>query len=282
VRDAPLCPLAVSRRAPAIWVAAAEGLSRVANDRATRAGQALWVGQGAVDLGVLVSADTPALGATGPLPVLELTVDRSGLIWSLADGSVACFADEPAALVATGFGIGPASAALGVHPRERVWLYTAAGPPDQPAQLRRLRAEGSGVGFRIAEADSLPDLPRLAEARIVPTLDGRLILAGQTLAGDLLVEVVSGVVRSQAIPPALTHGRRVTAIDVDQQGCVYLATDGAGVLTYREGEWGVHPITEHLPVLEGSDLKPVDDILVTDDGTLHAACQFQVVIWKPD
>jgi DNA-directed RNA polymerase subunit E'/Rpb7 len=35
-------------------------------------------------------------------------------------------------------------------------------------------------------------------------------------------------------------------------------------------------------VLEGSDLKPVDDILVTEDGTLYAACQFQVVIWKPD
>ena len=63
---------------------------------------------------------------------------------------------------------------------------------------------------------------------------------------------------------------------------VCVATDGAGVLTYNDGQWGVHPITEHLPVLEGSDLKPVDDILVTDDGTVYAACQFQVVIWKPD
>jgi len=163
-------------------------------------------------------------------------------------------------------------------------VYVAS--PRQPGTgLLHLAVTGSGEGTTVAPAaDSpvVPDLPCLAAPRLVTAKGDRLLLAGQTLGGDLLVHVVGERARSQPIPPEVSHGRHPTALEVDRQGVAYVATDGAGVLTYKDGEWGVHPITEHLPILEGSDLKPVDDILVADDGTVYAACQFQVVIWKPD
>ena len=77
------------------------------------------------------------------------------------------------------------------------------------------------------------------------------------------------------------RSRHVTALGVDDHGRVYAATDGVGVLVLDGTGWRVHPITAHLPTIEGTDLKPVDDILVTPDGALYAACRTQLVIWRP-
>jgi hypothetical protein len=110
--------------------------------------------------------------------------------------------------------------------------------------------------------------------------DGGVLVVGQTLAGDVLADTRGDRVRLWPVPLGLSHGRRVTAIDLDPQGRAYLATDGAGILTWENGDWSVHPLTRDLPVLTGSDLKPVDDIMVGSNGTLYAAVQYQVLTWR--
>jgi hypothetical protein len=180
--------------------------------------------------------------------------------------------------------------AIATDPENGVWVYGAVALSDERGQLphgqlRHLALEGEAEDARIVELPSGPaddQIPRLVNPRMAVASDSTVWLVGETGAGDMLVEVRGGAVKQTPVPWESSRGRRSRAVDVAPDGALLLATDGAGVLTYRDGAWGAHPITEHLPVLEGSDLKPVDDILVTEDGTLYAACQFQVVIWKPD
>jgi len=178
---------------------------------------------------------------------------------------------------------------VAADPAVGVWAYGAIALSEDRAQpygrLRHLALEGDGPESTLTVLPDGPpeeQVPRLANPVIAVGPDSTVWLAGETGAGDVLSRIKAGAVEVIGVPCEISRGRRIRAVDVGGDGLLYVATDGAGVLTYRDGKWGVHPITEHLPVLEGSDLKPVDDILVTDDGTVYAACQFQVVIWKPD
>jgi len=285
--------LALTRRAADLWVLGRPGLfrmhagelERVGGVRATNAPSPVGVSMGEPPPRLI-----PAEGISGA----ALAVDSDGVAWALGTGGSGVRAyipplREPPTVDRSWYTAhfhppDGGRSALAADPSMGVWLYTPS-TRDPGDSLLHLRVEGTPPDARIVVADDSPRfeaMPSLVHPHMTVGLDHRALIAGQTLAGDLLVEIAGAAVSSQTIPPALTHARRVTAVEADRQGCVYLATDGAGVLTYREGEWGVHPITEHLPVLEGSDLKPVDDILVTEDGTLYAACQFQVVIWTPD
>jgi len=172
---------------------------------------------------------------------------------------------------------------LAADPSAGVWLYT---PPvhDPQRSLQHLVVEGTPPAAKVVEAEDsprLPDMPGVAYPHLAVARDGRIAIVGQTLEGDCLVEVAEGDFVSHIIPPEVLHGRHVTVLEFGPTGLLYAGTDGAGLLTYDGAAWAVHAVTAYLPALPASDLKPVDDVLVGDDGTVYVASQRYAAIWKP-
>jgi hypothetical protein len=282
---------ALTRRAADLWVLGRPGLFRVHAGLVQSVTDVRCV-DAPSEMGVATGWPAPVLIASEEIQGSALAVDPAGMAWTLGPGGLRVFLPPSGERTATQrswymAGFVPRNwgcPALAADPSGGVWLYT---PPmrDPEQSLLHLVVEGIPPDAKIAVAEDSPrfaDLPALAYPHMAVAADGRIAIVGQTLAGDRLAEVVNGRLTSQLIPHELLSGRHVTALDTDTRGTLYLATDGAGVLTYKHGQWSVHPITEHLPTMAASDLKPVDDVLAGDDNTVYAACQYQVVIWKPD
>ncbi len=283
--------VALSRGARALWVAGREGLYRVANEEA----------QFLSGVHILEACEGP--GGTGPPPPFELyTTERTSCAslavdtyerpWRLSYGPTAVHVYVPAQNDETAGGSqwyrtgeyvrGVLGAVVALDPTAGVWVYNPV-PRDEAKSLAHLDIKGSGEDTEIVELPDTPDqidIPVLYNPRMTVGKQAGVVIAGETAEGDVLVQVREGRVRAVPIPFEISHGRRITAIATDHSGKVLLATDGAGVLVYDGRDWIVHEITEHLPALKGTGLKPVDDILVADDGKLYAAIQKQVIIWQ--
>jgi len=112
-----------------------------------------------------------------------------------------------------------------------------------------------------------PDL-RLSRLHIEPDSKDRLWIAGQDETGVRIFLCENNTLKAQTGFEKLLGGSRVNDIAVGDDGKVYFATDGAGVIVFDGQKWQSHPINEHLPHLMGSDLKPVNYVLPLSDGRL--------------
>ena len=73
--------------------------------------------------------------------------------------------------------------------------------------------------------------------------------------------------------------RRVTDIAFDKVGTVYFATDGAGVIVFDGQQWQPHPMNNDLPVVAGTNRKPVSHVLPLSDGRVAVCTGEYLLIW---
>ncbi len=214
-----------------------------------------------------------------------MDVDGTGTVWALSFGDLRAVA-QPAPAGAPWWCysrvVAGQIACLCADRQAGVWLYSHQH--DDGVRLRRYLLKDNAAdpaNGGIVEARSVPGLPAVADPCMATGPQDTVFVAGRTGDGGVLASWDGTSVTVTRVPPDLLRGCLVTTLTAGNDGEVYLATDGAGVLTY-DGTWGVHPITESLPTLAETGLRPVDDIIVTADGTLYVACRHLLAVWRPD
>jgi len=174
--------------------------------------------------------------------------------------------------------------AIAAHPDGGVWAYWVCSTGAVPV-LHRLVIDAGGPQPRIAERPSRQQplaLPAVANPCLASDARGGVFLAGETAEGDILAEMRDGKGAVVSVVPfEVGHGRRPTAVVAGPATSAYVATDGAGILVYEAGRWRPHPINQQLPVVAGTGLRPVDDLLLGVDGTLYAASGRTLTTWHP-
>jgi hypothetical protein len=130
--------------------------------------------------------------------------------------------------------------------------------------------------------DGLEQGPELDISRIRMEADpkGRLWVAGQDETGVRIFVCQDNALQEQKGFEKLLRGSRVNDITAGDDGKVYFATDGVGVLVFDGQQWQSHPINEHLPHLLGSNLKPVNYVLPLADGRLCVCTGEYLLIWN--
>ena len=78
----------------------------------------------------------------------------------------------------------------------------------------------------------------------------------------------------------LLGNSRVTDIAFDKVGTVYFATDGAGVIVFDGQQWQPHPMNKDLPVVTGTNRKPVNYVLPLSDGRVAVCTGEYLLIWS--
>ncbi len=183
--------------------------------------------------------------------------------------------------------IGRSDTVITADPVTGVWLFAPPRQrePDEVWGLVHLDVQQTGEQPEIAvlpdtpPQDTIPDLHRPAIAVAVST---GVLVAGEMAQGNVLLRLKEGVVQTSVIPPPVIGARHVTAMTIDAASRVYCGTDGAGVIVLDGDTWSVHAVTAYLLPLYDTGLKPVDDILISDEGVLYVASQRVVIRWWPD
>ena len=240
------------------------------------------------DTGRLLIATDIKSGESADLCCSSLVVDVEGRPWVYLPWLYELRGLVPPAPGADGINANYAAVRRGGAPivatrshARGVWVYTIRRGG---AVLEHLDVTGHGLDACIVSLECVGEgqLPGLAAPCMAASLEAGVVVIGQAAHGDRLIRYRNGELSTTSLPAGIFHARHVTALDVGAAGRIYAATDGVGVMVLDETGWQVHPITAHLPTIAGTDLKPVDDILVTEDGTVYAACQTQLIIWRPD
>ncbi len=287
--------VALSRGAGAIWAAGRQGLYRVENGKAEQ-------------LSGIRALRYPGPRPTGPyapfklysserLYCISLAVDAREIPWVIHGGFTSVGTYWPVAKgqrenqikwYVTCESVGARrGAVVAPDPVTGVWVYAPQIHKYAKYQKRLVHLElvGAGEDIEIVElTDSPPEpaIPVLNNPSITVGSAAGVLIAGETDGGNMLVRFYEGKVETIPIPDEIIKARRVTAVAVDTAGRAFFATDGAGVLMYDGSDWTVHEVTDHLPTLYETGLKPVDDVLVTDNGVLYVASQDRVIRWWPD
>jgi len=280
--------LGITRGATSTWLSTRSGLNYLAADGQFAAAEFGFApGAWLVEAGITVSIGVPPPPfrfTTADMRPTMLAVDTVGRVWILENHLALALLPQAAApgaqageyLAAGRTVVGPAALAADAH--EGVWLYDCR--PEERLCRLTVRDGADGPEVAVVETVARP-IPALVAPLMVTGDAVGVAVVGQAADGDYLVQYQRGKASSSPLPAELFHARHVTALAADQQGRIYAATDGVGVLVREAGQWRVHPITESLPVLGRTDLKPVDDILLSEDGTLYAACQDTLAVWTP-
>lgn len=124
-------------------------------------------------------------------------------------------------------------------------------------------------------------LPGLASPVLEVDEEGVIWLAGETLTRVHLYRVTDTNVADVSPPAELIARSSITRL-ASRHGVVYAATDGAGVIVRRDGVWETHPVTEHLPTMLGTDIRPVDQIVLDREGGLWVSTWSCVVCTPPE
>ena len=292
--------VALGRGAERLWVVGDRRLFRVTGTEASML-------EGVVALGPFSGTVTLFVLPSIVYDVKGLAVDARGRPWIFMPGYLGVYLPTETRRLLLGeairwWRIGKRlpgnTTVISSDPEIGVWTYVYGVGKRKNMGLRHFDLRGSNEEVTVAvegelgpmvagellvevsEAFAQEEIPPVTQPHM--TVDSQLgvLLAGESPEGAVLVQIKGDRVESMPIPAPLLQTSHVTAVATDPSGCVLLATDGVGVLVYDGRDWAVHEITQYLPVLEGTGLKPVDDILVADDGKLYAACQRQVVIWQ--
>ncbi len=282
----------LSRNGQDLWVATRDGLYRVAGEATEPLKQVLHLFVSTIGppgnspptyhtsddtecIGVAVASEMPWV-ALGPLGV-ETYIPAAG-----ADDADEAEWHSPFLLH-----IGRSDTVITADPVTGVWLFAPPRQrePDEVWGLVHLDVQETGEQPEIAvlpdtpPQDTIPDLHRPSIAVAEST---GVLVAGEMAQGNVFLRLKDGVAHTSVIPPDVIGARHVTAMTVDAAGRVYCGTDGAGVIVFEGDTWSVHPVTAYLPPFYDTGLKPVDDILISDDGVLYVASQRIVIRWWPD
>jgi hypothetical protein len=233
-----------------------------------------------------------------------LAVDVDGWVW-VNGGGLCLFEVEQASRgeVAYSLALYPVDLSASAR-RSGVWVLTSklqgtratvvhlklSGPLAQkqdPAGKQRLPEEYVPIRPPSSEAlDGGPDLTLsapLAAVHMATDSSGRVWIAGQGDAGTvLLVCDESGTCEQKTAFGQLVGKTPVTDIAVAEGGKVYFATDGLGVVVFDGNEFRLHAMNEHLPVLRGTDRKPVNYVLPLRDGRVAVCTGEYLLIWSPE
>jgi len=160
-------------------------------------------------------------------------------------------------------------------------------PKQDPAGKQRLPEEYVPIRPPSSEAlDGGPDLPLsapLAAVHMATDSSGRVWIAGPDEAGAvLLVCDENGTCERKTAFGQLLGKTPVTDIAVADSGKVYFATDGLGVVVFDGNEFRLHAMNEHLPVLRGTDRKPVNYVLPLSDGRVAVCTGEYLLIWSAE
>jgi len=175
----------------------------------------------------------------------------------------------------------PFRAMAGDPARPGVWVYGER--EDGKTDLVHVDPSMAGVEPDMNPPSVVPEgvgVPQIAGPIMAADVKGRVWLAGDTLGGAR-VHVFDGKAFADVTPPGkLLKGRRFTQLMTDPAGKLYASTDGVGVLVYDGNEWRGHAINEHLPTLEGTELKPVSCMTLDTEGNLWIGTDNNVICWR--
>jgi len=167
--------------------------------------------------------------------------------------------------------------------RAGVWVY--GDREDERTDLVHVDPSMAGFDPDVDPPSVVPQgvtVPQIAGPIMAADVTGRVWLAGDTLEGAR-VYVFDGKAFTDVTPPAeVLRSRRFTQLMADAAGKLYASTDGVGVLVHDGNEWRAHPINEHLPTLEGTELKPVSCMTLDTEGNLWIGTDNNVICWRDE
>jgi hypothetical protein len=259
----------------AVWVGTDKGMLRVTNRKAEL-----------FEPTVLPSGGHMPLIGQGFGGVTDVEVDADGWVWVIPGPCV--FHSSRAHTEQRAYSVRgvwwPADLSASPHV-QGVWLLaTKENGESTVTQLKpdsQSVEDESNVPLRTLAPDVLERGPELGISRIHIEADpkGRLWIAGQNQTGVHIFVCQEDALQEQTGFEKLLGGSRINDIVAGDDGKVYFATDGVGVLVFDGQQWQSHPVNEHLPHLLGSNLKPVNYVLPIPDGRLAVCTGHYLLIW---
>jgi len=107
-----------------------------------------------------------------------------------------------------------------------------------------------------------------------------LWIAGESENAVHILVCENNALKEQRGFEQLLGNSRVTDIAFDKVGTVYFATDGAGVIVFDGQQWQPHPMNNDLPVVAGTNRKPVNYVLPLSDGRVAVCTGEYLLIWS--
>jgi hypothetical protein len=175
----------------------------------------------------------------------------------------------------------PAAALAGDAVGVGLWTY-GLGPDGRPGIFHVLASTLEAFKPEATESALPPGLraPALDRPLLAASLDRKVWLAGDSLAGAKVFMFDGKAITDITPPPELLQGRRFTQLLTDKASRLYASTDGVGVLVYDGKTWASHAINAAIPEVMGAGLKQVSCMTIDNQSNLWVGCDNNVICWR--